>query len=62
MWNPRAKLYTPKEESLRIPMKRIDVDVTSTTHASLDVLLDGERIFRCMDRLHKIHFVKRKAT
>ena len=55
---PRVKLYMPKEESFPIPMKYIDV--TRTTHTSLDVLLerqiddywnvDGERIIRCVDR------------
>ena len=33
---PRIKLYMPKEESVPIPMKY--VDVTRTTHSSLDVL------------------------
>ena len=51
-WNPAVKLYMPEEESFPIPMKYIDV--TRTTHTSLDVLLekqiddywnvDGERI------------------
>ena len=35
---PRVKLYVPKEESFPIPLKYIDV--TRTTHPSLDVLLD----------------------
>ena len=35
---PRVKLYMPKEESFPIPMKYIDV--TRTTHTSLDVLLE----------------------
>ena len=35
---PRVKLYMPKEESFLIPMKCIDV--TRTTHTSLDVLLE----------------------
>ena len=35
---PTAKLYMPKEESFPIPMKYIDV--TRTTHTSLDVLLE----------------------
>ena len=45
---PRVKLYMPKEESFPIPLRYIDV--TGTTHTSLDVLLgkqiedvDGER-------------------
>ena len=49
------------------------IDVTRATHTSLDVLLeqniddywnvDGEReVIRCVDRLHKIHFIWRKAT
>ena len=35
---PRVKLYMPKEESFPIPLKYIDV--TRTTHTSLDVLLE----------------------
>ena len=64
---PRVKLYMPKEESFPIPMKYIDV--TRTTHTSPDVLVEkqiedywnvnGEReIIRCMDRIHKIHFIE----
>ena len=37
---PRVKLYMPKEESYPIPMKYIDV--TRTTHTSLDVLLEKQ--------------------
>ena len=36
---PRVKLYMPKEESFPIPLKYIDV--TRTTHTSLDVLLEN---------------------
>ena len=67
---PRVKLYMPREESFLIPKKYIDV--TRTTYTSLDVLLEKilqmpefgwrKRIVRCMDRLHKIHFIERKAT
>ena len=35
---PRVKLYMPKEESFPLPLKYIDV--TRTTHTSLDVLLE----------------------
>ena len=35
---PRAKLYMPREETFAIPLKCIDV--TRTTHTSLDVLLE----------------------
>ena len=35
---PKVKLYMPKEESFPVPMKYIDV--TRTTHTSLDVLLE----------------------
>ena len=35
---PRVKLYMPKEESFPIPLKY--VDVTRTTHTSLDLLLE----------------------
>ena len=37
---PRVKLYMPKEESLPIPMKY--VDVTRTTHTARDVLLEKQ--------------------
>ena len=33
--NPRAKLYSPREESFSIPLKYIDV--SRTTHTNLDV-------------------------
>ena len=67
----RVKLYVPKEETFPIPTKYIDV--TRTTHTSLDVMMekhvedywnvDGEkRLVRCMDWLHKICSVKGKAT
>ena len=62
---------TCREETFPIPTKYIDV--TGTTHTSLDVLLekniedywnvDGQkRMIRCMDKLHKIHLIERKAT
>ena len=35
---PRVKLHMPREESFPVPMKYIDV--TRTTHTSLDVLLE----------------------
>ena len=35
---PRVKLNMPKEESIPIPLKYIDI--TRTTHTSLDVLLE----------------------
>ena len=35
---PRVKLYVPREESLPVPLKYIDV--TRTTHSSQDVLLE----------------------
>ena len=68
---PRVKLYMPEEETFPIVTKYIDV--TRTTHTSLDVMTKkniedywnvyGEnRIIGCMDRLHKIHLIERKAT
>ena len=36
---PRVKLYSPREESFPIPLKRIDV--SSTTHTNLDVLQES---------------------
>ena len=68
---PRAKLYVPKEESFLIPLKYIDV--TRTTHTFPNILLEkhiedyrnvdgGEKIIGCMDRLHKIYFIERKAN
>ena len=61
----------PKEESFPIPLKYIDV--TRTTHTSPDVLVekqiedywnvDGQReLSDAWTRLHKIHFIERKAT
>ena len=35
---PRVKLYMPREESFPIPLKYIDI--TRTTHTSLEVLLE----------------------
>ena len=35
---PRVKLYVPREETFPIPLKYIDV--TRTTHTSLDVMLE----------------------
>ena len=58
-----------EEETFHIPTKYIDV--STTTHTSLDVMMEKninlergwrKRIIRCMDRLHKIHFIERKAT
>ena len=58
-------MYMPKEESFPVPLKCIEV--TRTTHTSLDVLLekniddywnvDGDREFsvRYVDRIHNIH-------
>ena len=56
---PRVKLYVPKEEPFPVPLKYIDV--TRTTHTSLDVLWEKQywrllergwrkRIIWCMDR------------
>ena len=62
-------LYLPKEETFPISMKYNDV--TRTTHTSPDVMLEKKlkitgtwvrRIARCMDRIHKILFIERKAT
>ena len=35
---PRVQLYVPKEESFLVPRKYIDV--TRTTHTSLDVMME----------------------
>ena len=37
---PRVKLYSPREDSFHFPLKYIDV--TRTTHTSLDVLLEKQ--------------------
>ena len=37
-FEPRVKLYVPQEQTFPIPMKYIDV--TRTTHTSLDLLLE----------------------
>ena len=69
---PTVKLYMPREESFPIPLKYIDV--TRTTHTSLDVMLvkniedywnvDCERelsdAWTCFTRF--IHLIERKAT
>ena len=67
---PRVKLYVPREESFPIPMKYIDV--TRTTHTSLDVMMEKywwllerrlrKRIIRSMDRFLKIHCIEWKTT
>ena len=69
---PRVKLYLPREEAFPIPLKY--TDVTRTTHASLDVLIDKhierllergwrkKRIVRFMDRIHNICSTKGKDT
>ena len=64
---PRVKLYMPREESSLIPLRYIDV--TRTTHTSLDVLLekhvedywneDGVRdLSDAWTGFHKIHFIE----
>ena len=47
---PRFKLYVPKEESFPVPLTYIDV--TRTTHTSLDVLLENTLIITgtCMEK------------
>ena len=68
---PRVKLYVPKEEPFPVPLKYIDV--TRTTHTSLDVLwrnniedywnVDGEKESSdAWTGVHKIHLFERKAT
>ena len=68
---PRVKLYVPKEESFPIPLEYIEI--TRTTHTSLDALLekhiedywnvDGEKdLSDDMDRIHKICSTEGKAT
>ena len=68
---PRVKLYMPKEESFPIPLKYIDVTVT--THTSLDVLLekhiddywnvDGVReLSDAWTGFTRFIFIERKAT
>ena len=63
---PRVKLYTSREESFPIPLKYIDV--SRTTHTSLDVMLeknlddywnvDVDRELSDVDRLHKIYNIE----
>ena len=55
---PRVKLYMPREELFPIPLKCIDGE-------KYWWLLERgwrKRSGRCMDRLHKIHFIERNAT
>ena len=49
---PRVKLYMPKEESFSIPFKYIDI--TRTTHTSLDVLLEKQNDYWNVDGERKI--------
>ena len=69
-WNPKSNCACLNKNHF-IPMQYIDV--TRTAHTSLDVLLEKKywrllergwrkRIVWCLDRLHKIHVVERKAT
>ena len=68
---PRVKLYEKREESSLIPLKYIDV--TRTTHTSLDVLLEKKswrfferewrkRIIWCIDKPHKIRLIEQMIT
>ena len=70
-WNPESKLYVLREESFPMPIKCIDV--TRTTHTSLDVLLenniddywnvDGEReLSDARTFSHKIYFIERNSS
>ena len=64
---PRVKLYVPRKESFLIPLQYIDV--TRNTNTSLDAQLEKNIVdywnvdgIRCMDGLHKSHFIERKAS
>ena len=51
---PRVKLYVPREESVPVPLEYIDV--TRTTHTSLDVLLEKRLMNNQMHgHVHRIH-------
>ena len=68
---PRVKLYSPREESFPIPLKYIDVSIT--THTNLDVKqekhiddywnIDGSReLSDLLDRFHTIYSIGRKSS
>ena len=69
---PGVQLYVPKEETLRIPLKY--VDVIRATHTDLDVLQEKridddyqkcrseQTLVRFLERIHKVHFIERKTS
>ena len=75
---PRVKPYVPREETFPIPVKYIDVTRTTHTSLGVmlenrlkntGTWMEKEncqgwrkRIFRCMDRIHKICSTEGKAT
>ena len=67
---PRVKLYMPREESFLILWSTSTLPEQRIHHwmfcwRKYWWLLERrwrKRIIRCMDRLHKIHFLERKAT
>ena len=61
-FEPRVKLYVPREALFPIPLKYIDV--TRTTDTSLDFLARWwrSRTVRYVDRFHKILFIEWKTT
>ena len=58
---PRVKLYVPREESFPFPLKYTGRIVGENYWRLLERHW-RKRIVRCMDRLHKFHFIERKAT
>ena len=67
--DPRVKLYLPREESLPIPLKYIDV--SRNTQTNLDVMQESriDFLYRCVkrfvwlsDRFHSMHSIGRKTS
>ena len=67
---PRVKLYIPNEEWFPSPAevhwRDQNQQILHWTFYWRNIddywNVDGERIITCMDRLHKVHFIERKAT
>ena len=61
-FEPRVKLYSPREESFPILLKYIDV--SRTTHTNLDVKQEKRigGLVRSLDRFHTIYSIGRKTS
>ena len=60
---PRVQLCVPREETLPIPLKYIDV--TRATETILDVLQEkriDDQFVRFMERIHDVHSIERENS